>query len=65
MHIDEITYLEYIDLITVVHSTKTKLACAVDGRIYTYDDVLAPLSVVDNLGHDRRKRSGRSDRDDV
>ncbi|MFZ5979800.1 MAG: T9SS type A sorting domain-containing protein [Candidatus Zixiibacteriota bacterium] len=50
---DEITYIEYIDLITVDHAANTKLACAVDGRIYTYNDVLEPLSAVDNLGNDR------------
>ena len=50
---NEITYIEYIDLITVDHDANTELACAVDGRMYTYDDVLEPLSAVDDLGNDR------------
>ncbi len=47
---DEITYLEEVSLITVDHSSDTRVACAVDGSIYAYRDVREPLTAVDHRG---------------
>jgi hypothetical protein len=47
---DEITYLESLTLITVDHSSDTRVACAANGTINTYSDVIEPLSAVDHNG---------------
>jgi hypothetical protein len=44
---DEITYLEDLKLITVDHPSSTRMAVSVDGKIGIYDDVIAPLTAVD------------------
>jgi hypothetical protein len=44
---DEITYLEDLELITVDHPSSTQMAVSVDGRIGIYDDVIAPLTAID------------------
>lgn len=49
---DEITYLDSFELITVDHSTSTGAGCSVDGRIFTYQTSIAPLSVIDQDGTD-------------
>ena len=50
---DEITYLEEFELITVDHRTDTRVGCSVDGRIFTYEEAVTPLSAVDHNGIDR------------
>jgi|GEM_PF-6561582 len=49
---DEITYLESVELITVDHDAATTVACAVDGSIYTYENVIEPVTAVDYRGED-------------
>ncbi|MBN1212508.1 MAG: T9SS type A sorting domain-containing protein [candidate division Zixibacteria bacterium] len=49
---DEITYLESVELITVDHDATSTVACAVDGGIYTYKDIIEPLTAVDHRGID-------------
>lgn len=49
---DEITYLNDVELITVDHSTETKVGCSVDGHIFTYLSSVSPISAVDQNGVD-------------
>ena len=51
--VDEITYLDDLQLITVEHSPDVRIACAVDGSIMAYSDIVAPTSAVDDQGNDQ------------
>lgn len=51
--VDEVTYLHDLELITVDHSDDVGIACAVDGSIMTYHEILTPLSAVDDQGRDQ------------
>jgi hypothetical protein len=50
---EEITYLYDMELITVDHSSSTKIGCSVDGNIFAYRETLLPLSAVDHTGTDQ------------
>ncbi|MFH1373357.1 MAG: T9SS type A sorting domain-containing protein [bacterium] len=50
---DEITYLEAVKLYTIDHPIGTDVVCDVDGYIYIYEEIVEPLSVVDNNGTDQ------------
>jgi len=50
---DEITYLEGIDLLTIDHSAKTKVAVSTTGEISLYNGLISPVSAVDQGGNDR------------
>jgi hypothetical protein len=45
---EEITYLHDIELITIDHTSNSRVAVAVGGQIAVYEDVVAPLSAVDH-----------------
>jgi hypothetical protein len=50
---NEITYLEDLQLLTVDHNVNTKVACEVNGGIFTYlDENTSPLSAIDHNGKD-------------
>jgi hypothetical protein len=49
---DEITYLDDVELMTVDHRADTRVMCAVDGKVLTYDRFIEPTSAVDDLGRD-------------
>lgn len=51
---DEITYLSNLQLLTIDHSSNTKVACDVNGNVFSYkDNIAAPLTAVDNNGYNR------------
>jgi len=50
---DEITYLHDVRLLTIDHSRDTRVACTVDGQVFTYREAVAPLTAVDDRGNDR------------
>ncbi|MCB2230841.1 T9SS type A sorting domain-containing protein [bacterium] len=49
---DEVTYLKDFRLMTVDHSSDSKVAVGVDGSIQLYQETVAPVSVVDQSGRD-------------
>jgi hypothetical protein len=49
---DEISYIEDLELFTVDHRPETKVASTADGKLYTYSEVITPLSAVDEDGVD-------------
>ncbi len=58
---DEITYLQDVELITVDHSSASRMAVSVDGDIGLYSDIISPISAVDNNGIDRLSEIIRED----
>ncbi|MGD8922899.1 MAG: FlgD immunoglobulin-like domain containing protein [Candidatus Zixiibacteriota bacterium] len=49
---DEKSFIEDLQLITVDHPAGTRVGCSSDGEIYTYTEVIEPLSAVDQDGND-------------
>jgi Peptidase family C25/Propeptide_C25/Peptidase family C25, C terminal ig-like domain len=58
---DEITYLHDLELITVDHSSATKMAVSIEGNISLYDDVVAPLTAIDHNGDNRLTQVAKED----
>ncbi|MEW5924463.1 MAG: FG-GAP-like repeat-containing protein, partial [Candidatus Zixiibacteriota bacterium] len=58
---NEITYLDNFELITVDHSASTGVGCSVDGQIFTYQNSIAPISVIDQDGNDWTEVVGETD----
>jgi len=49
---DEITRLQSLELIAVDHSVDSKVGCSIDGDIFTYREIVAPIAAVDDQGND-------------